>query len=346
MKEVPRRFAWADWTDEQLLALRMRDLGIKLADSPTLTARVARLYEELGRKGLRRFRPHCWLADEFFAPDGVPGIAIPFYLAHPRLEKLEAKQFLGVEGQSEAECLRILRHEAGHAIDTAYRLHRRKRWRELFGSFTQPYPDTYKPEAGSRDYVVHLDHWYAQAHPAEDWAETFAVWLAPGGRWRQRYADWPALEKLEYVDEWVRQIVDADAPPPVRNRRCPDPLSQNATTLAEHYRRKREHYGDDHPDFYDSDLRKLFSDDPKHAGRPTAASFLRTARPQIREDVARWTGTYPYTIDQVLGEMIARCKQLKLRMTRPAGDTLREAMLMVSVATMNYVLGRGHRVAV
>ena len=86
-----------------------------------------------------------WLSSEWFSPDGIPGIAIPFYLAHPRLRKLEHRQILEVEGGTEGECMRILRHEAGHAIDTAYRLHRRKRWREIFGSFSQPYPDSYRP---------------------------------------------------------------------------------------------------------------------------------------------------------------------------------------------------------
>ena len=117
--------------------------------------------------------------------------------------KLEQAQMFTVEGGPEKQCMRILRHEAGHCVDTAYRLHRRKRWRELFGSFTQPYPDAYKPRPNSRRFVTHLDGWYAQAHPAEDFAETFAVWLRPGSRWRKRYADWPALEKLEYVDAFM-----------------------------------------------------------------------------------------------------------------------------------------------
>ena len=51
---------------------------------------IRRLYSELGEKGIR-FRPHVWLSEEWFSPDGVPGIAIPFYLAHPRLIKLQNK---------------------------------------------------------------------------------------------------------------------------------------------------------------------------------------------------------------------------------------------------------------
>jgi len=172
-------------TDAQLLELRLCDLPVRLERS-LVHRRVKRLYGELQHRGLP-FRPHVWLSSEWFAPDGVPGIAIPFYLAHPRLEKLEKKQMLEVEGGSELACMRILRHEAGHAIDSAYRLHFRKDWRKVFGSYAQPYPESYRPRPHSRNYVLHLDSWYAQSHPAEDFAETFAVWLTPNSRWRQRY---------------------------------------------------------------------------------------------------------------------------------------------------------------
>src|ERR1044072_3467043 len=97
---------------------------------------------------------------------------------------------LEVEGGTDTECLRILRHEAGHALDTAFRLHFKRQWREHFGSFAQRYPDFYKPKPKSRRYVLHLPTWYAQAHPAEDFAETFAVWLTPRSRWRRRYRSW------------------------------------------------------------------------------------------------------------------------------------------------------------
>jgi Putative zinc-binding metallo-peptidase len=325
--------SWSRLGDEALLDLRMCDLGLK-ADRPELKRRIKRLYSELERKGIG-FKPHAWLSTEWFSPDGVPGIAIPFYLAHPRLAKLEKSRMLEVEGGSETQCARILRHEAGHCIDTAYRLHRRKRWREVFGSFTTPYPLEYQPKPGSRSYVLHLDSWYAQAHPAEDFAETFAVWLTPNARWRTRYKGWPALRKLEYVDELMKEI--AGTPPAVRSRRKVEPLSQSRTTLREHYRRKRLYYADEWPEFYDTDLRKLFSDDPRYRARPTAASFLRGARPQIREAVARWTGTHTYTVDQVLRDMIDRCKELKLRLAVPQRLAKTEAMMMVAVQTMSFL---------
>ncbi len=177
MRRRVREPLWAYLPDRELLDWRMCDLGVRIEGSP-LEERVKRINEELGRRGLK-FRPVYWLSEEWFSPDGVPGVAIPFYLAQQRLTKLEKRQMLEVEGGTRQWCLRILRHEVGHAIDNAYRLHRRRRWRELFGSFAQPYPEFYSPKPHSKRYVLHLDSWYAQSHPSEDFAETFAVWLRP-----------------------------------------------------------------------------------------------------------------------------------------------------------------------
>ena len=338
-----RAVALQQLNDEELLDLRLCDLNLTLETTPILAQRVQRLYAELARKHLAHFRPHCWLSSEWFSPDGVPGIAIPFYLAHPRLIKLEKSQVLQVEGGTNAECMRILRHEVGHCIDTAYRLHFRKAWREHFGFFSEPYPNYYHPKPGSRRFVQHLDYWYAQAHPAEDFAETFAVWLSSGSRWRQRYENWPALRKLEYVDRLMKQVVQEK--PKLRSHRKVEPLQSLRITLREYYREKRLRYASEWPEFFDLDLGKLFSSERRFAQQPTAAMFLRCIRPEIRAVVSRWTATHPYTIDQVLRDMIDRCKELKLRLALPEDQARREATIMVTVQTMNYVHSHRHRVA-
>ena len=179
--------------------MRFCDLRLSIEGS-ALARHVRRMYADLERRGLS-LRPHVWLSEEWFSPDGVPGIAVPFYLAHPRLERLERRIMGEAEGGNSRLLLRILRHEAGHAVDNAYRLRRRRRWREVFGPASRPYPARYRARAGSRGYVHHLGEWYAQAHPTEDFAETFAVWLAPNSPWRKNYADWPAFHKLQAVDE-------------------------------------------------------------------------------------------------------------------------------------------------
>ena len=154
---------WESLSDEQLLSLRLCDLKLKIGNTE-LECAVQRLYGELDMRGIR-FRPHCWLAQEWFSPDGIPGIAIPFFLAHRRLMNLERRYMREVEGGNRNWLMRILRHEAGHAIDSAYRLRRRAGWRAVFGPASLPYPETYRPRPGSRRFVQHLGAWYAQAHP-------------------------------------------------------------------------------------------------------------------------------------------------------------------------------------
>ena len=338
MEEPP---FWIDYTDEQLLDLRLCDLGLQLAGSP-LEPRLNQLETELRQKGLE-FRPHYWLSDEWFTPDNVPGIAIPFYLAHPRLERLERRQMFEVEGGTQSSCMRILRHEAGHAIDNAYRLGKRRSWRATFGNAALPYPEHYKPRPNSRSFVQHLDMWYAQAHPAEDFAETFAVWLKPRSAWRSQYQGWPALQKLHYVDELMVEL--SRKKPLVTSRLRVDSIRSLRKTLREHYQIKKDRYGIGHPTFYDRDLLKLFSDSFEHRGKMSAVLFLRRHRSELRRAIGEWTGEYLYTIDQVLKEMIDRCRELKLRLRRSEPQTKRAALVMLAVQTMNYLHGGKHRVA-
>lgn len=328
-------------SDDELLEMRMCDLSLSIAGT-AVEERIEQLYEELSERGIS-FRPHCWLSDEWFSPDGVPGIAIPFYLAHPRLMRLERKQVLEVEGGNQEWCMKILRHEAGHCIDTAFRLRRRKRYRDVFGRVSAPYPDYYRPKPYSRSYVLHLDMWYAQSHPVEDFAETFAIWMRPRSRWRSQYRGWPALKKLEYVNETMQSIQNRK--PLVNSRVHVDPLRSLKKTLREHYDKKREHYGLEHPSFYDRDLRRLFSNKPEHQKNVTACSFLRRTRTELRKEVAKWTGEYQYTIDQVLSEMIDRCRELKLRLSTSEEQTKQDLMILLTVQTMNYLHQGNHRVA-
>ena len=195
---------WEGWDDERLLDVRMCDLGLRLRGS-FVEPFLRQVRRELRQRGLR-LRPHFWLSDEWFCPDGVAGVAIPFYLAHPRLARLEQAQMLEVEGGTPDWCLRILRHEVGHALENAYGLRRRKRRIQLFGRSSEKYPEDYAPRPYSKSFVVHLEAGYAQSHPDEDFAETFAVWLTPGSDWARRYAGWKALRKLEYVDALMREI--------------------------------------------------------------------------------------------------------------------------------------------
>lgn len=332
---------WPSWPDEKLLDVRLCDLPLQIAGTG-LEGPIGILRQELRARRLR-FSPHFWLSDEWFTPDGIPGIAVPFYLAHPRLAKLELAQMLEVEGGTPEWCLRILRHETGHAIDNAFRLRRRRQRSVIFGKSTEPYPEQYTPRPYSRRFVLHLDSWYAQSHPDEDFAETFAVWLGnPPEEWRRRYEGWAALRKLEYVHALMEEI--AETRPPVTTRARVEPLHQLTKTLREHYAKKREHYGLDYPNFYDRDLQRLFTTTPP-PGAPRAAAFLRRIRRETRRLVAQWTGTYQYTIDQVLQDIMARCDELGLWLGRPEEEARVDFAILLTVHTMNYLHSGGHRVA-
>jgi hypothetical protein len=332
---------WASWPDDKLLELRLCDLALSIEGSP-VQERIAQLYAELEARGLA-FRPYFWLSDEWFTPDGVPGIAVPFYLVHPRLAKLELNQMLEVEGGTPEWCMQILRHETGHAIENAYHIRRRRRRQELFGKSSIPYPDFYTPKPYSKSFVLHLDMWYAQSHPDEDFAESFAVWLSPDSSWREQYVGWPAMKKLEYVDQLMAEI--ATKPPRVVTDQRVDPLPGLQITLREHYKHKREHYGPVHPTFYDQELARLFSDAPQHSGNKRAATFLTRIRKEVRRKVADWTGAYQYTIEQVLEGMIQRCRERNLRLAIPEEQAKLDFTILLTVQTMNYMHSGRHRVA-
>ncbi len=341
MPRPPAPANWAELPDEELLNLHLASLPIQIAGT-IVEARVAQLRAELEAREIRA-PLHFYLSDEWFTPDGTVAIAVPFYLAHPRLEKLERAQMLEVEGGEHEWCMRILRHEAGHAIDNAYRLRRLRRRREVFGKSSEPYPEFYTPKPYSKSFVMHLDAWYAQSHPDEDFAETFALWLTPGSSWEQRYAGWPAIEKLEYVDTLMQSL--RNAVPAVHNTDEMEPLRGSRRTLRQYYKRKRRHYGIEHPSFYDRDLRKLFSDAPEFSANITAVQFIGRVRQPTRRLVADWTGIYQYTIDRVIEDMSARCRQLNLRLAVPEEQARREFTMLLTVQTMNYLHSGRHRVA-
>ena len=65
--------SWTRLSDEQLLGLRFCDLKLKIERSP-VAKRVKRPYSELDKRQIS-FRPHVWLSEEWFSPDGVPGVS-------------------------------------------------------------------------------------------------------------------------------------------------------------------------------------------------------------------------------------------------------------------------------
>jgi hypothetical protein len=320
--------------DADLLQLRFCDLPIHL-DRSRVSRAIARLRRELRARGIR-FAPHVWLAEEWFSPDGVPGFAVPFYLAHPRLMRLERAMTGQVEGGNINWLMRILRHEAGHAIDNAYRLRRQSRWREVFGPSSLPYPNRYRARPGSRRYVHHLGDWYAQAHPTEDFAETFGVWLQSRHSWRRNYADWPAMHKLTLVDELMRAV--AGTAPAVSRRLVIEPLAENQRTLAEHYRQRELSRIHHRRGRIDELLQRVFVAQRPRADTLTARSILQQAKkdlvPQLMHDCA----VDRYTAHQILRKVRERLRHTRLYQRGSRRETLRNLRWMLASLTQNYFL--------
>jgi Putative zinc-binding metallo-peptidase len=312
----PPAYRWADYDDDALLKLRFSSLRLRLRDSQVWPD-VERLYDELERRGIR-FRPHVWMSTEWFSPDGIPGFAVPFYLAHPRLCQLERKIMGEVEGGNRKWRMRILRHETGHAIDNAYALRRRAAWRQVFGRSSAPYPDDYSPRPSSRRHVLHLGHWYAQSHPTEDFAETFAVWMQPRARWRRDYAEWPAIRKLLFVDEIMGEI--ATEAPQRRDRSVVKPLAGVDQTLGDHYRLKKARYGGTERR-YDRWIRRVFVPRAQRPRAIAASRFVRDIEPQLRRLLERRARLHPYFVDHAIRTVRQRSRQLDLVLRGP----LREA---------------------
>lgn len=333
------RPAWVDLPLDELLDVRLCDLGLSI-EGTALQRRVERLHRELRQKGLRS-KPYVWLSTDWFTPEGSSGFAVPFWLAHPRLVRLEHTQMLEAEGSTHDACMRLLRHEAGHALDNAYRLHRRADWRRTFGRYTEPYRLDYRARPASKRFVQHLDNWYAQSHPAEDWAETFAVWLAPASRWQKHYAEWPALQKLEFVDELMDGLRDTE--PHVRSRDRSDSLPTLRLTLREHYRKRQASWSRIQPWTRDRELTWLFGDGPS-ARRPVrAAAFLKDARLELRTRVSSLTGQPRYGVEQALNAMIARCRELDLHLSRSRAQTRLGAAVLLTMLTLDLARGRRPR---
>jgi len=300
---------WENLSDDELLQVRIRDLKVQIPGSP-LEGSVKRLYEELDARGID-FHPDCFLADEWFTPAKIPILGIPFYLAHPRLVRLEKRLMYEVEGGTERSCVRLLRHECGHALNYAYRLYSRTRWRDLFGPLSATYSDTYYYQPYSRRFVTNLRDNYAQCHPEEDFAETFAVWLDPASGWQEKYKDWPAIKKLQYVARVMRNI--GSKPPVVTaTGQPPYAASRMTSTLAAFYERRRRVLGSEFQGFYDDSLAELFAPAHPSATAVPAGSLLRASRTRLVDSVARWTGHRKFDIDRLIGRLISRCNALDL----------------------------------
>jgi len=332
--QPPQEPDWTGYSDDQLLEMRICDLKLQITGTE-LDSRIQAFYQELEERKIA-FHPLCYLGDEWFCPEGASTIAIPFYLAHPRLKKLEDRMMMEVEGGSAAWCMRLLRHEMGHVINHAYSLEKNRDWQKVFGSPSMEYSVSYRARPYSKSFVRHLDNWYAQSHPEEDFAETFAIWLTPGLDWRQQYRGWKALEKLEYVNHLMEALVGQ--PPLVVSRKKLSEASRLRSRLKAYYSRRRRIYAQDFPEFFDSDLKRLFADPSVVPSGGKAAAFLRSFRRPILEAVSLWTGEPKFTLNRLLRALIQRCTELDLRLQKEASLSSLEITAYLAALASHYRL--------
>ena len=331
-----------DWQAQrdQLLGHRISDLGLAIRGS-RVERLVQQLYDELEARGLR-FRPPVYLSDQWGCPDGTPLIAVPFYLADPRLERIEAEMTLSVE--DDAEAMRYLRHEAGHAFNYAFRFYERADWQQTFGSIGLPYRERYRANPFSREHVRHILAWYAQKHPDEDFAETFAVWLSPGLDWRGEYAEWPALTKLEYVDGIMREIADAgdmELPTPADDDL---PVEAMRYSVAQHYEDEREVVPMEDERQFDADLKQIFARAEDAPSAEQANVFLRRHYREIVTRVSFWTSENPSVVRSLIDVLQRRAETLDLRVGALEAATLIELTAFATAVVMlhrhTHVIGR------
>jgi hypothetical protein len=324
--------------ESNLYAAPIRDLGLSIEGTP-LEPVLARFEQELRDRGISRLVPRFHLSTEWGVPFGTIVIGIPFYLARPELTELHAEEIGHIEGIGSADILRYLRHEMGHVVNYAYKLYEDEEWVRLFGSITQPYVEDYRPQPFSRRFVRHLPGWYAQKHPDEDWAETFAVWLE-GRNWREEYSQWStALAKLEYCDRTMARC--AELPPVITDAELDQDVAQLGYSLRDFYREQppvREDAAG-----LDGSLRALFEDlrpDPPADGlRPAAELIRRLERPLIAH-VFRWTGHFPERT-RVLVRQLAQRAEALAQGYPPERET--DAILGVTVLVTSLAMNHVHR---
>ncbi len=319
---------------QELLDRPIRELGLTLAGSP-VERFVDQLYRELDAKGLAKFRPAFYLTNEWGCPSGEPIIGIPFYLAHAALAQLEKETH---DLEDAREIMMYLRHEAGHAFTYAYKLHTKPDWKRIFGPFRRPYRDNYRPAPFSRDYVRHLPGWYAQKHPDEDFAETFAVWLTPRSNWRKRYRGWGAMEKLRYLNRLARRVGKSE---PLRRRGEADlTVDEMETTVAEFYNlqqagREEVAVTELTPD---TDMRDIFPVSRRRKAAWAAAEFLHQHRKAVIDKVAQWTGAQRPLIKTLMDTIEKRASELDLRVDKTrSAEHLAEITAYVTALVMTYV---------
>lgn len=305
----------------ELLTTPLSRLDISLDEGP-LGKAIAVARDDLHRVGLRRLTLNFYLSTGYGTVEGTTNIALGFYDTNRYLRELhrEYRRWL----YSPQDILATVRHELGHAFCYAYKLYRRKDFRETFnvrGHFFRSYPLTnryvIRANPYSRDFVNPMGDHYAQKHPDDDFAETFAVWLSPRRTWKRKYRRFPgAMKKLRFVDRVVAEL--RRSPPEIEND--PDLLDEQVEdqtiTVAQFLKARTTRYRRLATGYVDPDLRRMFRRASARTRNSStfvpAAQFIRANRPLIINRVGAWIRVDPMAIRDLVEKCHDRARDLDL----------------------------------
>jgi hypothetical protein len=335
---VPKEFENAPGDVHELLPVRIKELGLRVEGSP-VERYIEQLFRELDSKGIKHFRPGFYLTSEWGCPSEQPVIGVPFYLADRRLGAIESAVN---DLEREREIMMYMRHEAGHAFNYAYELYKSEEWHEVFGPFRRPYRDRYSFVPFSKNYVRHIAGWYAQKHPDEDFAETFAVWLTPGSKWRQKYANWPVIKKLRYVDRICKEVGDVRPSRPLGE--VDFTVNEMEETIADFYRQSSGDEADAIADLpLDTDLDDIFAQrdqvPPERASK--ASDVVLKNRREIIDKVTYWTGARRSVVKTLVEAIASKLDALDLVADSSCeAEQIVELTVYVTTLSMNFFVGR------
>ena len=316
---------------QTILSRRICDLPLKI-EGTHLEELIGQLYLELEKAGIS-LKPGTYLSDGWGCPNLIPVIGIPFHLADQNLTNLK-ESLTGIEAEDDSEIMMILRHEAGHAFNYAYRIYQEPECQEIFGNFSLPYNEEYKVHPFSNRFVRHVAGWYVQKHPDDDFAETFAVWLTPDSNWQNVYAGTPAMAKLIYIEKIVGKF--GKLPPIVTSGSLDMPLIEMTMALGSWFKEHKEGKGKSIilPDIINEDLKRLF---PVAEGQP-AIDILRNNQRQLIRDVHYWTGIDRDVLVALVDNILERIQVLEVKIAPNTAKTVIASIsVFITTLVMNYV---------
>ncbi len=264
---------------------------------------------ELRKKGL--FHDiDFWFSDEWFCPDKIAGVAIPFYLANRNLIHFHKKMAFEIEGETPASFLKLLRHECAHALDNIYGLRKKKKRQKLFGVSSKHYPSSYLPRPSKNEFVNYIYPSYGQSHPDEDFAETLALWLDPKGQWKKKYLHGKVREKLEYIDSLMKELRGVK-PKNIKKRRVDEYTTFNFT-IGKFYQKRRQSLFFSESGFLKSFIQENLS---SRKGKYETAKILEKEKRVILKMLTK-NSICPDQSFPVMQKMIAYCRSADLKLNK------------------------------